>query len=144
MEIAKFKENWLTKPFFWRIAEKNKGRYYWFTSCKHCHFKKDGNRHQNRSCKSKWSRYYSIDILRFTTTSPPPPHPSFVFKCLYVVNNYTDCRNCSIISRATKIFADDLIQIFKHFHSYDNCTLLENFRPQNRPSIKHDGGMEST
>ena len=28
-----------------RTAEKNKGRYYWFMSCRHCHFKKDGNRH---------------------------------------------------------------------------------------------------
>ena len=31
-----------------------------------------------------------------------------------------------------------MIEIFKHFHSFDNCTLLENFRPQNRPSRKHD------
>ena len=36
----KFKENWSTKSFVWRIAEKSKGRYYWFTSCRHCHFKK--------------------------------------------------------------------------------------------------------
>ena len=71
-------------------------------SCRHCHFKKDGNRHRNRSRKSKWSRYYSIDILRFRTTSPP----SSVFKYLYVVNNYTDYRNFSIISGATKIFED--------------------------------------
>ena len=27
---------------------------------------------------------------------------------------------------------------FKHFHSYDKCTLLQNFRPQNCPSRKHD------
>ena len=32
----------------------------------------------------------------------------------------------------------DMIEIFKHFHSYDNCTLPENFRPWNRPSRKHD------
>ena len=32
----------------------------------------------------------------------------------------------------------DMIEIFKHFHSYDNCTLPENFRPRNRPSRKHD------
>ena len=32
---------------------------------------------------------------------------------------------------------DDMIEIFKHFHSYDNCTLPENFRPRNRPSRKH-------
>ena len=32
----------------------------------------------------------------------------------------------------------NMIEIFKHFHSFDNCTLLENFRPQNRPSRKHD------
>ena len=32
----------------------------------------------------------------------------------------------------------DMIEIFKHFHSYDNCTLPETFRPQNRLSIKHD------
>ena len=32
----------------------------------------------------------------------------------------------------------DMIEIFKHFHFYDNCTLPENFRPQNRPSRKHD------
>lgn len=25
-------------------------------------------------------------------------------------------------------------EIFKHFHSYDNCTLSENFRPRNCPS----------
>ena len=32
----------------------------------------------------------------------------------------------------------NMIEIFKHLHSFDNCTLLENFRPQNRPSRKHD------
>ena len=32
----------------------------------------------------------------------------------------------------------DMIEIFKHFHSYDICTLLKNFRPRNRPSTKHD------
>ena len=32
----------------------------------------------------------------------------------------------------------DMIEIFKHFHSYDNCTLPENFRPRNRASRKHD------
>ena len=32
----------------------------------------------------------------------------------------------------------DMIEIFKHFHSYDNCTLPENLRLQNRPSRKHD------
>ena len=32
----------------------------------------------------------------------------------------------------------DMIEIFKHFHSYDNCTLPENFRLRNRPSRKHD------
>ena len=31
----------------------------------------------------------------------------------------------------------DMIEIFKHFHSYDNCTLPGNFRPRNRPSRKH-------
>ena len=49
------------------------------------------------------SRYYSIDVLRFKTTSLPPLS---VFKYLYVVNSYTDYRNFSIISGATKIFAD--------------------------------------
>ena len=28
--------------------------------------------------------------------------------------------------------------IFKHFHSDDNCTLPDNFRSRNRPSRKHD------
>ena len=32
----------------------------------------------------------------------------------------------------------DMIEILKHFHSYDNCTLPANFRPRNRPSRKHD------
>ena len=32
----------------------------------------------------------------------------------------------------------DMIEIFKHLHSYDNCTLPENFRPRNRPSTKYD------
>ena len=32
----------------------------------------------------------------------------------------------------------DMIEIFKLFHSYDNCALPENFRPQNRLSRKHD------
>ena len=32
----------------------------------------------------------------------------------------------------------DMTEIFKHFHSYDNCTLPENFRPRNRPSRKHN------
>ena len=32
----------------------------------------------------------------------------------------------------------DMIDIFKHFYSHDNCTLPENFRPGNRPSGKHD------
>ena len=32
----------------------------------------------------------------------------------------------------------DMIEIFKHFQSYDNCTLPENFRPRNPPSRKHD------
>ena len=32
----------------------------------------------------------------------------------------------------------NMIEIFKHFHSYDNCTLPENFKPWNRPSRKHD------
>ena len=27
----------------------------------------------------------------------------------------------------------DMIEIFKHFHSYHNCTLPKNFRPRNRP-----------
>ena len=31
-----------------------------------------------------------------------------------------------------------MIEIFKHFHSYENCTLPENFRPRKRPSRKHD------
>ena len=31
-----------------------------------------------------------------------------------------------------------MIEIFKYFHSYDNCTLHENFRPRNLPSRKHD------
>ena len=30
-----------------------------------------------------------------------------------------------------------MIEIFKHFNSYGNCRLPENFRPQNRPSRKH-------
>ena len=32
----------------------------------------------------------------------------------------------------------DMTEIFKHFHSYDNCTLSENFRPRNCPSRKRD------
>ena len=32
----------------------------------------------------------------------------------------------------------DMIEIFKHFHSYDNCMLPEKLRPRNRPSRKHD------
>ena len=32
----------------------------------------------------------------------------------------------------------DMIEILKHFHSYDNCTLPANFRPRNRPSRKHN------
>ena len=32
----------------------------------------------------------------------------------------------------------NMIEIFKHFHFYDNCTLPENFRTRNRPSRKHD------
>ena len=32
----------------------------------------------------------------------------------------------------------DMIEILKHFHSYNNFTLPENFRPRNRPSRKHD------
>ena len=32
----------------------------------------------------------------------------------------------------------DLIEIFKHFHSFDNCTLPENSKPRNCPSTKHD------
>ena len=32
----------------------------------------------------------------------------------------------------------DMIEIFKHFYSYDICILPENFRPQNHPSRKHD------
>ena len=32
----------------------------------------------------------------------------------------------------------DMIEIFKHFHSYDNCTLPEHFGPRNRPSRKRD------
>ena len=32
----------------------------------------------------------------------------------------------------------DTIEIFKHFQSYDNCMLSENFRPRNRPSTKHN------
>ena len=31
-----------------------------------------------------------------------------------------------------------LIEIFKHFHSYDDCALPENFRRRNHPSRKHD------
>ena len=38
---------------------------------------------------------------RYTSQTPPS-----VFKYLYVVNNYTDYRNFSIIFGATKIFAD--------------------------------------
>ena len=32
----------------------------------------------------------------------------------------------------------DMIEIFKHFHSYDNCMLPEKLRPRNRPSRKHN------
>ena len=32
----------------------------------------------------------------------------------------------------------DMIEIFKHFHSYENCMLPEKLRPRNRPSRKHD------
>ena len=32
----------------------------------------------------------------------------------------------------------DMIEILKHFNSYNICTLPENFRPQNHPSRKHD------
>ena len=31
-----------------------------------------------------------------------------------------------------------MIEIFNYFHSYDNCTLPEYFRPRNRSSWKHD------
>ena len=31
-----------------------------------------------------------------------------------------------------------MIEIFKHFHSNNNCMLPENFRPRYRPSTKHD------
>ena len=33
---------------------------------------------------------------------------------------------------------DDMIEIFKLFHSHHNCTLPEGFRPRNHPSRKHD------
>ena len=33
---------------------------------------------------------------------------------------------------------DDNIEIFKHFHSYNNCTLPENFRPRNCLNRKHE------
>ena len=32
----------------------------------------------------------------------------------------------------------DMIEIFRHFHSYDNCTVPEKFRTRSRPSRKHD------
>ena len=32
----------------------------------------------------------------------------------------------------------DVIEILKHFHSYEYCTLPENFRLPNRPRRKHD------
>ena len=32
----------------------------------------------------------------------------------------------------------NMIEIFKHFHSYDNSMLPENFRPRNRSNGKHD------
>ena len=31
-----------------------------------------------------------------------------------------------------------MIEIFKHFLSYDNCKLPENFRSRTRPSRKHN------
>ena len=32
----------------------------------------------------------------------------------------------------------DMIELWKHFHTYDKVTLSRNFRPQNRISRKHD------
>ena len=44
--------------------------------------------------------------------------------------------SCS--ERPKKLNLTSLIEIFKYFHFYDNCTLAENLRPRNRPSRKHD------
>ena len=32
----------------------------------------------------------------------------------------------------------DMIEMYKHFHHYDKCTLSESFLPRNRPSRQHD------
>ena len=33
--------------------QEDEGCHRWLTPCRHCNFKKDGNPHRNRSCKSK-------------------------------------------------------------------------------------------
>ena len=35
----------------------------------------------------------------------------------------------------------DMTEVFNYFHFYDNCTLLENFKPRNHPSRKHNYQM---
>ena len=47
-------------------------------------------------------------------------------------------KNLNLPSLVYRRARGDMTEIFKHFHSYDNCTLPENFRPRNRPSRKHD------
>ena len=85
-------------------------------SCRHCHFKKDGNRHRNRSRKSKWSRYYSIDILRFRTTSSPSP--PFLF-----LNTYMWLTITLIIG--TSVLFLELLKFLKTYKScFYNYTLL--------------------
>ena len=47
-------------------------------------------------------------------------------------------RNCNLPSLVYRRARGDMIEIFKHFYSYDNCVLPENCRPRNRPSRKQD------
>ena len=47
-------------------------------------------------------------------------------------------KKLNLLSLVYRRAQGDMIEIFKHFHSYSNCTLPENFRPRNRPSRKHD------
>ena len=42
-------------------------------------------------------------------------------------------KNLNLPSLVYRRAQGDMMKIFKHFHSYDNCTLPENFRPRNRP-----------
>ena len=47
-------------------------------------------------------------------------------------------KKLNLVSLVYRRARGNMIEIFKHFHSYDSCTLPENFRPRNCPSRKHD------